>query len=148
MVVRPPGTHPPAVTRSGDDTSIGSPGPPEDLLPSGRALAPAPAPAPDRALALDALHLQRELRGPIAPGGPWEEPAFVREVELVRCHLAPLRSRMSLVASFGREAFHALGTAEADVPPRLVPVRVAYALRWLELGDGRPRPSWQRLLEA
>jgi hypothetical protein len=55
---------------------------------------------------------------------------------------------MSLIASFGREAFQALGSPEADASPRLVPVRVAYALRWLELGDGRPLPSWQRLLEA
>jgi hypothetical protein len=99
-------------------------------------------------LALDALHLLRELRSPMDPAGPWGEPAFVREVELVRCHLAPLRSRMSLIASFGREAFQALGTAEPDGPPRLVAVRVAYALRWLELGDGRSLPSWPRLLDT
>ncbi len=33
---------------------------------------------------------------------------FAREVELIRCHLAPLRNRRSLTASFGREAFQSL----------------------------------------
>ena len=37
----------------------------------------------------------------------WAAPAFGREVDLVRLHLAPIRSRPGLAASFGREAFHA-----------------------------------------
>ena len=106
------------------------------------------APAPDRAPALDALHLSRELRTPIDPGGPWGEPAFGREVERVRRHLAPLHSRMTLMASFGREAFQHLGAGAEGGGPPLAAVRVAYALRWLELGDGQTRPPWRNLVEA
>jgi hypothetical protein len=70
----------------------------------------------------------------------WFAPAFVREVGLVRAHLAPIRSRSVLESSFSREAFHGFAAVDADEPPG--PIRVAYAIRWLELGDGRPRPAW------
>ncbi len=64
---------------------------------------------------------------------------FAREVDLVRLHLAPIRSRLGLAASFGREAFHTdVGSAGvADGP-----VTAAYAIRWLELGDGIARGPW------
>ena len=148
MVVRSPGPHQTAVSRSGDASTIGHPPPLEVLLPSSGSLAPAPAPAPHRALALDALRLRRALRDPHRLVGVWAEPSFAREVELVRLHLAPLRRRSGLTASYGREAFQALGGSEPRPTEALGAVRVAYALRWVELGDGRQRPAWPKLLEA
>ena len=145
MVVRPPGPHQTAVPRPGDESNVGNHPPLEVLLPSGGAPAPAPAPAPHRALALDALHLRRGLRDAHRRPAGWGDAAFAREVELVRCHLAPLRNRRGLTASFGREAFQALELDHAR-PTRLGPTRVAYAIRWLELGNGATLPTWSRLI--
>jgi len=61
-----------------------------------------------------------------------------RELGLVRAHLAPIRSRQSLAASFGRESFHRRETMSVDTArERLLssPVLAAYATRWLELAD-------------
>ena len=117
-----------------------------DLLPSGGSLAPAPVPAPARALALDALRLLRRLRDPARRPDRWSDPSFGREIELVRIHLAPLRSRKALAASYGREAFHiTLDETARDDPGA---VRLAYALRWLELGDGVTGPSWPAMGET
>jgi hypothetical protein len=145
MAVREPGAHQTAVPRSGHVTTIGRSRPPEGLLPSGGASAPAPAPAPHRALALDALRLRRGLRDPLHRPDPWSEAAFGREVELIRRHLAPLRNRRSLTASFGREAFQSLEFEPPAMLP-LGPIRAAYAIRWLELGRGADLPAWNRLL--
>jgi len=145
MVVRPPGSHQTAVSQSGDESNVGHHHPLEVLLPSSGALAPAPAPAPHRALALDALRLRRGLRDPHHRPTGWGDPAFAREVELVRCHLAPLRNRRSLTASFGREAFQTLDL-DRTRPRPLGPIRAAYAVRWLELGRGASLPAWSRLV--
>jgi hypothetical protein len=145
MVVRPPGTHRTAVPRPGDESTVGDHLPLDGLLPSGGALAPAAAPAPHRALALDALRLRRGLRDPHRRPDGWGDPAFAREVELVRCHLAPLRNRRSLTASFGREAFQTLDFV-GTTPGPLGPIRAAYAVRWLELGSGAALPAWSRLV--
>jgi hypothetical protein len=109
------------------------------------ALVAAPAPAPHRAFALDALQLRRGLRDPRCRPAGWGDAAFAREVELIRCHLAPLRNRRSLTASFGREAFQTLGPDRAR-PRQLGPIRAAYAIRWLELGNGASLPAWSSLL--
>ena len=76
----------------------------------------------------------------------WSTHAFAREVAAVRAQLAPIRSRRSLVDSFGREAAVAATTMPPtiDPPEPPGPVRVAYAVRWLELGDDRLRPSWDK----
>jgi hypothetical protein len=118
----------------GDDPTLGvHPPSPGALLPTGDTLAPAPALTPARALALDALRLLRRLRDPARRPDRWATDAFDREVELVRCHLAPLRTRAALAGSYGREAFHhASPSTSGDDDPGAV--RVAYALRWLELG--------------
>jgi hypothetical protein len=147
MVVREPGPHQTAVPRSGHVTTIGRSSPPDGLLPTGGSSAPVPAPAPHRALALDAVRLRRGLRDRLHRPEPWDDAAFAREVELVRCHLAPLRNRRSLTASFGREAFQSLEPERAPVVP-LGPTRTAYAIRWLELGSGASLPSWHHLLAA
>ena len=122
-------------------SAVGSITPPSRvLLPDGGVLAPAPVPAPARALALDALRLVRRLRDPARRSDRWAQPSFRREIELVRAHLAPLRSRKALAASYGREAFHLkLGDPDRDDPGA---VRLAYALRWLELGDGDAGAIW------
>jgi hypothetical protein len=68
---------------------------------------------------------------------------------LIRLHLRPIRSRVVLAASFGREAFHGVPILAFESPQEREarraqgagPVQVAYALRWLELGDGIDRPA-------
>jgi hypothetical protein len=100
-------------------------------------------------LALDALRVRRAAAGrsrqpatataaavPAAATPPQAvtaptEMAFSREVDTIRVHLGPIRSRASLAASFEREA------------TRIEAVRLAYAIRWLELGDGIARPPWR-----
>ncbi len=151
MTRRPEATDPPAihlahVQRRGG-SAVGSTTPPSrDLLPDGGVLAPAPVPAPARALALDALRLLRRLRDPARRSDLWAQPSFRREIELVRAHLDPLRTRRALAASYGREAFHhRLDDGDRDDPGA---VRVAYALRWLELGDGDVAAIWPTAPES
>ncbi|HEY7702161.1 MAG TPA: hypothetical protein VIB02_07575 [Candidatus Limnocylindrales bacterium] len=105
---------------------------------------PAPVPAPARALALDALRIARLLRDPARHPARWTQPSFGAEVELIRRHLAPVATRRTLAASYGREAFHLVPTRSDRADPS--PTRLAYALRWLELRDGATGPSWQTLL--
>ena len=143
--------HHPSAPRLGGDppSSIAAP-PPEVLLPPGGslALAPAPAPAggvtPQRVLALDALRLMRDVRDPARRPDRWGDPAFARQTDQIRRHLEPLRSRRSQAASFGREAFQV--AIEPGDPAS--PIRVAYAIRWLELGDGTVRPGWSTMIES
>jgi hypothetical protein len=114
------------------------------LLPPAAPLRSAPMPAPARALALDALRIVRLLRDPSRRPVRWTQPGFGAEVEVIRRHLAPVRSRRMLAASYGREAFHLTPTRADHVDAS--PTRLAYALRWLELRDGATGPSWQTLL--
>jgi len=133
------------VPRSGDESNVGDRLPLDGLLPSSGIPVPDPAPAPHRALALDALRLKRGLRDNRRRPASWGDAAFAREVELVRCHLAPLRNRRSLTASYGREAFQTLDVARSR-PATLGPIRAAYAIRWLELGTGASLPAWSSLV--
>jgi hypothetical protein len=107
---------------------------------------PPPPPAfepdsPGRALALVALATIRHGRRPTDRPAAWCRPGFAREVDLVRLHLRPVRTRQILAASFGREAFHAGPSIAAGATAG--PVAVAYALRWLELGDRVDRPAFE-----
>ena len=132
--------HRAPVPRRGDEGVGSTELPSRDLLPAGGPDVPASVPAPARALALDALRLLRRLLDPARRSERWAKPTFRRETELVRAHLAPLRSREALAASYGREAFHlSMDDAGRDDPGA---VRLAYALRWLELGDGDVGPVW------
>jgi hypothetical protein len=105
---------------------------------------------PQRELPRDALLLLRNLRDrPPRDAGPWGEPAFAREVDRIRAQLAPIRDRRGLAASWGREAFRVHGQDPRDAPgaharPRAS--RAAYAVRWLELGDGIRRPAWSEFV--
>ena len=114
------------------------------LLSPGTPTLQASVPAPARALALDALHVTRLLRDPARRPERWAQPGFATEVERIRRHLAPVRTRQTLAASYGREAFH-LALTRSDQTDTS-PTRLAYALRWLELRDGATGPSWQSLL--
>ena len=149
--VRGPGSSPMRGLRVGNATSVGRLRPSGELLPSGGASGPAPALTPQRALALDALRVLRHIRGSIDTDAGWAEAAFGREIEAIRRQLAPIRSRSGLAASFSREAFHVRratmdrGADAASDGTAPGPVRVAYALRWLELGDGQSRPAWEEL---
>jgi hypothetical protein len=109
-----------------------------------------PRTTPARALAIEALAILRLARRREAHPDRWTAHHFVREVELIRLHLRPIRSRVVLAASFGREAFHGVPILAFESPQEREarraqgagPVQVAYALRWLELGDGADRPAW------
>jgi hypothetical protein len=105
---------------------------------------PSPPPfepgSPSRALAYLGLATIRLSRRPTDRPAGWSLPGFAREVDLVRLHLRPIRTRQVLAASFGREAFHA---GPASDPPPIGPVGVAYAIRWLELGDRVDRPPFE-----
>ena len=114
------------------------------LLSPGAPTLQAPVPAPARALALDALRVTRLLRDPSRRPEPWARPGFAAEVEQIRRHLAPVRTRQTLASSYGREAFHL--APESSDQTDASPTRLAYALRWLELRDGATGPSWQALL--
>lgn len=112
-----------------------------DIQVGGPAVAALPV-TPERALAVVAVATLRRARRPEVRPARWTLPVFAREVDLIRLHLAPIRSRRGLAASFGREAFH------GDIDPSIAdgesvgPVTAAYAIRWLELGDGAARPPW------
>jgi hypothetical protein len=109
--------------------------------------APSPPPSPARELARRALGLLRRARQ-ATPPERWLGSAFGREVDLVRLHLAPVRTRAALASSFGREAFNVAIDDERYAPDETVlgPVHVAYALRWLELGDNRRRAAFHAWL--
>ena len=145
---REPGTddavtsHPVALQRPGAETVGMQRTSGENLLLSPALLAPAPVPAPARALALDAMRVSRALRDPARRPARWAQPGFGAQVEQVRRHLAPVQSRRSLAASFGREAFHIVPTTAEDHDPS--PIRLAYALRWMELG-GASATAWATL---
>jgi hypothetical protein len=128
------------------DASLAGASSPEALLPSGDPTGPGPVTAPHRRLALDALLVTRTLRDHPRDADPWGEPAFAREVDLIRSQLAPIRTRRGLAASFEREAFQSREFGAPREPVTLRALRVAYALRWLELGDGVPRRGWTGLV--
>lgn len=127
----------PLVARRTSEPSNGSE-PSAELLPSDGVSDRARPPAPARALAAEALRLRRRL----ATGAPlpaaWSSDSFLCEVALVRAHLSAARTRAVLAASYGQEAFHT-ALQRDDVPG---PVRVAYAMRWLELDPSVAGEPW------
>jgi hypothetical protein len=90
--------------------------------------AAAPATSGDTLVPLAGL-LLASLEGRLTPRR-WRAPGFGRRVDDVRAHLAPIVASELLEESFAREAF------------RSEPVRLAYAIRWLELAECRPMPGW------
>ena len=95
---------------------------------------------------MDALAILRILRDHPRDACPWGEPAFAREVEAIRHQLDPIRNRHTLTDSYSREAFCS-GPEDGSPPPSIRrSTAVAYAIRWLELGDGVHRPPWTSLV--
>ncbi|MFL5686814.1 MAG: hypothetical protein ACJ77D_12240 [Chloroflexota bacterium] len=97
-----------------------------------------------RALALDALRLGRILRDRSRWPRAWSQPAFGIQVERHRRDLARLRTRESLTVGYERDIF-----LPADIGAHTSEesaIRVAYALRWLELFDDATAPSWPALV--
>jgi hypothetical protein len=82
------------------------------------------------------------VRAVLMQGGApeaWRAAGFCGRVEAARRDLAPIASSGLLVESFRREAFHGEpGGAAADA------VRVAYAIRWLEVVLKLDVPPWGR----
>lgn len=111
----------------------------DDVATIGIDLAGVDAPHELARLALDLVVRTAE---PIDVPARWSTFAFAREVDRTRAQLAPIRTRAGLVTSFSREA--SIAATREVVPTGLPagPVRIAYAIRWLELGDGRSRPAW------
>jgi hypothetical protein len=101
---------------------------------------------PRHELARLALDLVIRTAEPVEIPTRWVTPAFGREVDRTRAHLAPTRTRAALIASFSREASIAATRGVVETGSPAGPVRVAYAIRWLELGDERTRPSWASFL--
>lgn len=107
-----------------------------------------PVPDPRHELARLALDVVVRTSEPIELPRRWRGVPFAREVDRTRAQLAPIRTRDGLIASFSREASIAVTRVDpcpdhSATPQPPGPVRVAYAIRWLELGDGRRRPSWE-----
>jgi hypothetical protein len=146
IVARLAGPDASTASLTGTETSIGGTSSPGVLLPSGDATGLGPVQVPHRTLALDALMVTRTLRDHPRDADPWGEPAFAREVDLIRSQLMPIRSRRGLAASFEREAFQSNERPGPREPATMRAVRVAYALRWLELGDGVLRWGWTGLV--
>ena len=97
-----------------------------------------------RAFALDALRVGRVLRDRSKWPASWSQPAFGIEVERHRRALSRTRTREDLTAGYAQDVFD---QAEAAThPSQESPVRVAYALRWLELFDDATAPSWPALV--
>jgi hypothetical protein len=63
-------------------------------------------------------------------------------VAVARRQLAPITSCGVLEASFGREASNRLVAGRTSVHG-LSAVRIAYALRWLEIAAGLRLPPWE-----
>jgi hypothetical protein len=102
----------------------------------------------DLRLHAEALARVRAARRQLAT---WQRPGFIREVNVVRAHLAAISSLGLLAASFGREASRrdedmpTFDRAAVDVSDS--PVHLAYAMRWLELTGAADRtgsPPHQR----
>ena len=97
-----------------------------------------------RALALDALRLGRLLRDRSRWPAGWSQPAFGAEVERHRRRLSRIRTRDGLTTAYARDVFRAApGPRHPSADGAL---RVAYALRWLELFDDATAPSWPALV--
>ena len=96
------------------------------------------------ALGIDALRIGRLLRDPSRWPSRWRDPAFGMEVERIRRPLAHIRSRQILEASYGHKVFALAGPSAH--PAEGSPLRIAYALRWIELHDGVIGPSWPALV--
>jgi hypothetical protein len=105
---------------------------------------------PRHELARLALEVVVRTSEPVNVPRAWATVPFAREVDRTRAQLGPIRSRAGLAASFEREATVAVTrpVVPGAVSAQPGPVRVAYAIRWLELGDERARPTWTSIVNG
>lgn len=94
-----------------------------------------------RTLAVDSLRIGRMLRDPSRWPASWREPSFGVEVERIRRDIARFKSPRALAVAYWREVSQPADARRAQASA----IRVAYALRCLELRDGVTGPSWQSL---
>lgn len=98
------------------------------------------------ALAFVAVRLLPRLGDRAKRPAAWATIEFGREVERIRAQLAPVRTRRSLQDAYRRESFWVASGPDLHRPEDLSPVRLAYALRWLELCDGCVGPTWPAMM--
>ena len=130
IATRPAGGNLGSGSRDPSGDTIGSSWPPEVLLADGGNPAPAPALAPTRVLARDATRLIRSRRQTISPEGLGRGPA----VAAVKRQIHPIQSRGTLADSYRREWLHHTRPVTAEALEVVAAVRIAYAIRWFELG--------------
>ncbi len=98
-----------------------------------------------RILAADAARVLETGRADDPPAG--STPAFASRVQVARRQLAPISGVACLADSFRREAAHIAGGGVTGVSEPVGPawhaLRVAYAIRWLEITTGIVFPAWQ-----
>jgi len=138
-------------TSTSDDLGPSLPGPPSSapLLRADEGDRPAASfPIPHRAPVDPVALLVADARTLLlaadddAVSDRWQDERFAGQVEAVRRHLAPIDDPELIAASFTREAFH--GPRLARVPAVAAsPVRVAYAIRWIELQVGLALPGFR-----
>src|SRR5262249_25145629 len=141
----------------GAAAAVPGPLPPEQLLRSGGSGGPAladstsptwsgelGAPDPISVLVDDAARILLTMTGDLPVVAPWRSRRFAREVALVRRHLEPMCSPQVLASAFGRASFHVLARSPraGATPSSAGPVRVAYAIRWIELQLDLDLPPW------
>lgn len=98
----------------------------------------------ERALAVDALRLGRLLKEPAMWPSRWTEPTFGAEVERCRRHVADLTTQDALATAYEHDVFERLTGGRGDAHGS--PIRVAYALRWLELQEDSIGPAWPAMV--
>jgi hypothetical protein len=98
----------------------------------------------ERTLMIDALRLGRMVRDPTHWPALWTQPAFGAEVERCRRHISTLTTQEALAAAYDADVYAA--TRRSPEHAERSPIRVAYALRWLELLDGATGPSWPAMV--
>lgn len=111
----------------------------------GRRHAPTdPAVESERALVIEALRVGRVLRDPAKWPRIWSQPSFGAEVERFRRHMAGLTTAEALAAAYQADVWETLGIATGHAEGS--PIRVAYALRWLEIQEGATGPAWPAMV--
>ena len=98
----------------------------------------------ERALVIEALRVGRVLRDPASWPPMWSQPSFGAEVERFRRHMAALTTPEALVAAYQADVWVTAGTPKGHAEGS--PIRVAYALRWLEIQEGATGPAWPAMV--
>ena len=138
-------------TSTSDDLGPSLPGPPSSALllradegdrPAAGVPMPLRAPVDPVALLVADARTLLLAADDDAVSDRWQDERFAGQVEAVRRHLAPIVDPELIAASFTREAFHGPRLARVAAVAAS-PVRVAYAIRWIELQVGLALPAFR-----